>query len=834
MRILPSLILLIAAPQFLFAEPWARQIGVEEAGVYRVTWEDLGLQDTLASRRLLLTHSGNKVPLLIEDGGDKRFGPGDSLLFVAERLAGTRSWNNEYSRHNVYRLTDARRGSPQYRKQKAKTGAYDSTPRVSRHLERDTLRVRFRPSRDGASPEPWYWERLSHISKKPFRWEVDFEGADPAGIRLAIGMRGWSRQARKPAGAPPDHRLEVALNGHSIGVLEYENQEEAILRIDGLDPAVVADGTNVLTLTIPKRVPEGEEHAIVDVQLLNWIEVEHAMPALVGERQLAASIGQASVAEVEPGTIVFSPKRRVIRVDGSEPLAMKPAGVWHFTHPAAALRPSWIRDDQPSRLKWKGNGADYVMITHPVLATAASPLAEFHREQGLEVMEVDVHDIYDEFNHGIQSPDAIRDFLAYAYENWELRPRFVLLVGDASWDIHNDEAKDEYYADWTFRAGETRKFRKNRSNDYSDGQQRNLIPAYSVETYEGHAASDNAFVSVSGDDIAPDMAIGRLPVVQPDEVASIVAKLIRYSNDATVGPWRRNILWITNEQKWFQKVSDTLAHDFNGLGYSPIKVYPQPEEGDNSAHQEFLRQAFDEGQLLVHFLGHGGRYIWRTGPPDIKKNHDLFTLDDVEALTPTARLPLILSMTCYSAPFDHPTADSIGEKFLRLADRGAIGVFAASWRNSPTKAFSERLISNLLKPELTIGEAIMQAKGEERSRIMVETYNLLGDPAARLALPQIGIQLASQQSGDDIHLSGSVDGLTSGQMIIDWLDADGATVRSDQSELRSGRLEARFAAGSQAESTPVGARVYVWDVDSQKDGMGSIVFEARELASNDK
>jgi len=70
----------------------------------------------------------------------------------------------------------------------------------------------------------------------------------------------------------------------------------------------------------------------------------------------------------------------------------------------------------------------------------------------------------------------------------------------------------------------------------------------------------------------------------------------------------------------------------------------------------------------VVFNGHGGRYIWRTGWPDLTKNHDLFTLDDLDNLQPTTRLPVVLSLTCYSAPFDHPLADSIGEKLLRIKE----------------------------------------------------------------------------------------------------------------------------------------------------------------------
>ncbi len=38
---------------------------------------------------------------------------------------------------------------------------------------------------------------------------------------------------------------------------------------------------------------------------------------------------------------------------------------------------------------------------------------------------VEVQDVYDEFGYGIIDPDAIHDFLAYAYSNWESPARLT-------------------------------------------------------------------------------------------------------------------------------------------------------------------------------------------------------------------------------------------------------------------------------------------------------------------------------------------------------------------------------------------------------------------------
>jgi hypothetical protein len=352
---------------------------------------------------------------------------------------------------------------------------------------------------------------------------------------------------------------------------------------------------------------------------------------------------------------------------------------------------------------------------------------------------------------------------------------------------------------------------------------RSLIPTWIVETYEGLAASDNAFVTVEGDDWLPDLAIGRLPVVQPEEVTAIVNKIIAYAQPSEIGPWRRNVLWITNENIGFQHVSDSLDRGLRGKGFAGRKVYPSADEKDNTTHQAMLREAFDEGQVLVHFLGHGGRYIWRTGPPDYRKNHDLFTLENLERLAPNTRLPLILSMTCYSAPFDHPTADSIGEKFRRMPDRGAIAVLAASWRNTPTGTFSHLLMKQLMKPGTAIGEAVMRAKKRINSQIMVETYNLLGDPALALAIPKHRLALMATSTETAITISGSLEevGLTAGRVIVDWLDQAGQVMYVQEQAVKGKRFTIGYLR-VQGQPLPVGARVYIWNPERRVDGIGTV------------
>ena len=608
-----------------------------------------------------------------------------------------------------------------------------------------------------------------------------------------------------------------------------------------------AAGENKLTLSVPARTAPNRSDPVVDVVMLDWIEIDYPRSGVGGAGQAQVNLEENSAAGIVRLTapsanslVAYGNKGSRIETSKLPPsgpeeqssanhLIFRPAEAedsYYVVLDQQVKFPEQIQQDQPSHLKSKTLHADYLMIAHQQLLEAAAPLAEFHRNRGLRVVLVDVQDIYDEFNHGIVHPRAIRDFIDHAYRRWlKPAPRFVLLVGDASWDTKNVTVDDANYANWTtHQLLNGPRFVVKQSVVYRnapDENRRNLIPTWNYHSAHGHSASDNWFVSLEEKDHHPVLAIGRFPVTEPEEVRGIIEKTIRYVEDPPVGPWRRNSLWITNEQKGFHQASDRLATVASERGLGVQKVYPLPEEAGNAAHQTRLREAFDQGQFLVHFYGHGGRYIWRTGPPDLKKNHDLFTLADLEQLQPTGRLAVVLSMTCFSAPFDHPNADSIGEKFLRLPERGAVAVLAASWRNSPSFQYSQKLVDELTQPG-TVGEAILRAKQQIQNSNLVKSYNLLGDPAVPLALPQLRVALTpawSSQPGLSVKAEVPASGFR-GRAVVDWLDATGATLDSQELTVDQPQFEATYQGEPEKLSDVRSVRLYIWNETSGADGIG--------------
>src|SRR5512142_2437896 len=83
-------------------------------------------------------------------------------------------------------------------------------------------------------------------------------------------------------------------------------------------------------------------------------------------------------------------------------------------------------------------------------------------------------------------PVAIRDFIKYAYDNWQERPAYICFFGDGDFDYKNILVQDE-----------------------------NWVPAYEYSdpniNQVNNFTSDDFYVMVSGNDSQPDIGHGRIP-----------------------------------------------------------------------------------------------------------------------------------------------------------------------------------------------------------------------------------------------------------------------------------------------------------------------------------
>ncbi|MBA4318974.1 MAG: hypothetical protein C0412_11290, partial [Flavobacterium sp.] len=93
--------------------------------------------------------------------------------------------------------------------------------------------------------------------------------------------------------------------------------------------------------------------------------------------------------------------------------------------------PSVKTDIVNSNYRGEQQGAEYIIVTDPLLQSSAENLRNYRANQSPDKHTSQVYytdKIYNEFSGGLFDPSAIRDFLKYAYDNWVTKPKFVLFL----------------------------------------------------------------------------------------------------------------------------------------------------------------------------------------------------------------------------------------------------------------------------------------------------------------------------------------------------------------------------------------------------------------------
>ena len=376
--------------------------------------------------------------------------------------------------------------------------------------------------------------------------------------------------------------------------------------------------------------------------------------------------------------------------------------------PARFMTPASLVLDSSSSWRSTGHGADYILITHSQFYSATLELAQYREAQGLRVAVVKVEDLYDEFNWGIFNPQAIRDFLAYAYANWTSpAPVYVLLVGGASYDYRDK---------------------------LSDVDRVNYVPTQMIETFLlGQTASDNWFVEVAGNDQLPDMLLGRLTAESVSEVNDVIDKVIAYDQNPPGAGWNNRALFVADDEAQFETSSEqVLSPIYPFLQVDKVYVGQYPQGADPTAD---ISAKINAGRAFVNYLGHGDPKSW---------GGTIFDTKDVADLTNIQLFPVVTIGNCLSGFFVGRAKPSLAEEFLKRSDRGAVAVWAPTGLgiNTGHQALIEEFYNTIfyagvhgLGAATTTAKINLDAQGGFWGEL-VETYVLFGDPATQVVVPE--------------------------------------------------------------------------------------------------
>jgi hypothetical protein len=500
------------------------------------------------------------------------------------------------------------------------------------------------------------------------------------------------------------HRVIVYLNETEVGEIAFEGQSRGVLQGE-VAHSLLLEGDNVVSF-----IPLGGE---MDVSLVDTIRLTywHTYTADEDALKFTAQGGRELTVDgfSHPGVRVIdiTDPNNLFEVFGRVKNRKSGYAVT-FRVPESGERtllalteekaksPIEVFSERPSFWHQERGGYDLIIISHRDFFDSLQPLKSLRESQGLKVALVDVEDIYDEFNFGEKSPKAIKDFLTLAKANWGKPPRFVLLVGDASFDPRNYLGLGDF----------------------------DFVPTKLIDTVYLETASDDWFVDFNSDGL-PEMAIGRLPVQTSDEASIVVSKIVGYEKSS-----KKNEALLVAD-----RVDNSSDFNFEGASeevrsllptYLTVRNIFRGDFGSDAEAKRELLNGINQGALLVNFIGHGSTEIWRGS---------ILTSDDAEALTNSPRLPFFISMTCLNGFFQDVYTESLAEALLKAKSGGAIAVWASSGLTEPDKqaVMNKELIKLLFGRELiTLGEATARAKASISDQDIRKTWILFGDPTTRL------------------------------------------------------------------------------------------------------
>jgi hypothetical protein len=306
-------------------------------------------------------------------------------------------------------------------------------------------------------------------------------------------------------------------------------------------------------------------------------------------------------------------------------------------------------------------GCDFLIITHPNFQAWAESLALWKNLSGISTW------VKNTTQTGLDT-GSIRSYIQNAYNTWDPRPSFVLLIGDAEFIPTFYRTNHPYYG-------------------------------YKIGT-------DMYYATVDGSDWYPDLYMGRISVDSASQAGVVISKILQYERNPISSPasFYSNVLiagyfqddyspynW---EDRFFIKTSEVVRDFLLLQGYSAERCYnktsgsnpccyyygdPLPPGLTWNGNATQISNAINNGVFIVNHRDHGSTNGW--GDPQ-------YGVSNVNSLTNGDKLPVVFSLNCETGWFDNETdASGYGtpttavyfcEAFQRKANGGAVGVFGAT------------------------------------------------------------------------------------------------------------------------------------------------------------
>lgn len=400
-----------------------------------------------------------------------------------------------------------------------------------------------------------------------------------------------------------------------------------------------------------------------------------------------------------------------------------------------------------SDLRGITDGAKFIIVSHKNFLDASNRLKSFRESETkipISTIVIDIEKIFNEFSCGVQDVSAVRDFIKYAYENWQIKPEYFMFMGKGTYDYKNiEEFGDNYIPTWQ--------------------TEESLKLIYGADSY----CTDDFFARLDGEDLDPDIAFGRLTVRSLNEANIYIDKIIHYEKSSERGNWRNLITLVADdgytstgyEGSEHTAPSENLAKNIIPPSFDLKKIYladyPVVITGNGRrkpAVNDDIVKIMNQGTLMINYIGHGN--------PDVWAHEYVFERSVTIPQLTNDKYFFLCAATCDFGYYDIPNFQSGAEEMLFLKNAGSIATF-----NSGRLVFSGQnhllnyeLMSDLIalpretmNLNVTLGYSVFKTKQIWNS-VNAQKFHLLGDPTLRLNVPQY---------------FGSIDSINGQQLMVD-------------------------------------------------------------------
>ena len=374
------------------------------------------------------------------------------------------------------------------------------------------------------------------------------------------------------------------------------------------------------------------------------------------------------------------------------------------------------------------NQGDYIIITNDVLREG--PVDQITRyedyRESLEggehnVVVVDVAELYDQFAQGIDKhPLAIKNFIDFAMDNWITAPQHLNLIGKA---VRYDKTR---YID-----------------EIAD---QCLVPSY------GYSASDLMFGVRDILTIESQLAIGRIPAKDDQQVRAYLDKLIEHETaQANDAPWLKNVLniakgWGAEQTNIFAAPLNSQVSTIEAADYEVVDTL----RDERGAIPNDTTNWHDSSPEFAQWMNNGVAFINYIGHDSPQERYWQFDAQSPDTYNNEGKYPFILSYSFPSSDRMHLYYNDeacMAEDYVLADNRGAIAFFGAIRETEGVSNIQQEYLTALIEnmysvnPNLSIGQRIQVAINQVLNPddvgmgIVIQNYSFAGDPALRFHNP---------------------------------------------------------------------------------------------------